>query len=195
MLPTFRHLLKMLAGFDATFLIFTLSLFCISSWSDGYDSYIRPWLTPYWLPIIQIALTGSVWTTMAVSVERYLTVCLSYRSNTVQHLFYTLPISVFAILFNIPRFFELETVKEVRIMAEYNDTLGQHVNVTREMPVINATEIRADPSYSRDYVLIANSFALAFIPTIVLIILNSLIFRTISKATRLHNAISSNQRR
>ncbi len=29
----------------------------------------------------QISLTGSVWTTMAVSVERYMTVCLSYRSQ------------------------------------------------------------------------------------------------------------------
>lgn len=84
MLPTFRHLLKMLAAFDATFLIFTLSLFCISSWSETYNEMVRPWLTPYWLPVIQIALTGSVWTTMAVSVERYLTVCLSYRSNKVR---------------------------------------------------------------------------------------------------------------
>ena len=32
MMPSFRHLLKMLAGFDATFLVFTLTLFCISSW-------------------------------------------------------------------------------------------------------------------------------------------------------------------
>jgi hypothetical protein len=63
------------------------------------------------------------------------------------------------------------------------------------MPMLKATAIRNDPSYSRDYVLIANSFALAFIPMTVLVILNSLIFRTISKATRLHNAISSNQRR
>ena len=46
---------------------------------------------------------------MAVSVERYLTVCLSLRAPNVQHLYYTLPIMVFAFVFNIPRFFELET--------------------------------------------------------------------------------------
>ena len=62
----------------------------------------RPWLTPYWLPVIQISLTGSVWTTIAVSVERYFTVCLSKRYNTVQHLFYTLPILAFSFVFNIP---------------------------------------------------------------------------------------------
>ena len=60
----------MLAVFDATFLVFTLTLFCVSAWSNDYNTYVRPWLTPFWLPVIQIALTGSVWTTMAVSVER-----------------------------------------------------------------------------------------------------------------------------
>ena len=41
MLPTFRHLLKMLSTFDAIFLLFTLSLFCVSAWSDHYNDYIR----------------------------------------------------------------------------------------------------------------------------------------------------------
>lgn len=195
MLPSFRHLLKMLAGFDATFLIFTLSLFCFSSWSNYYDDYIRPVLTPYWLPVIQIALTGSVWTTMMVSVERYLTVCLSYRSPKVQHMIYTFPIIFFAFLFNIPRFFELTTGIEATNVTIYNETLGQAYNVTIYKPVLEPTEIRRDPLYSRYYVLIANSFALAFIPMTALVILNACIFRTISKATRRHNAISSNQRR
>ena len=37
MMPSFRHLLKMLAGFDANFLVFTMTLFCIASWSTTYD--------------------------------------------------------------------------------------------------------------------------------------------------------------
>ena len=43
--------------------------------------------------------------------------------------------------------------------------------------------------------VIANSFALVIIPFFALIILNACIYRTINRATRLHNAISSNQRR
>lgn len=195
MLPTFRHLLKMLAGFDATFLIFTLSLFCVSSWSPTYDQYVRPYLTPYWLPVIQIALAGSVWTTMAVSVERYLTVCCSYRSNKVQHLYYTVPIIVSSFLFNAPRFFELRTGLVLRNETIYNETTGEEVNITIMKPELQPTELRKDPGYSRDYVLIANSFALAFFPMLALVVLNSLIFRTISKATERHNAISSHQRR
>ena len=54
MMPSFRHLLKMLAAFDATFLIFTLTLFGISPWSTHYDQFIKPWLIPYFLPIVQV---------------------------------------------------------------------------------------------------------------------------------------------
>ena len=57
MMPSIKHLLKMLAAFDAVFLVFTLTLFCISAWSTSYNDFVRPWLTPYFLPgehIIQI---------------------------------------------------------------------------------------------------------------------------------------------
>ena len=54
MMPSFRHLLKMMAAFDATFLVFTLGIFCVSAWSDHYNEFIKPWLIPYFLPIIQV---------------------------------------------------------------------------------------------------------------------------------------------
>jgi hypothetical protein len=56
MMPSFRHLLKMLAAFDATFLVFTVSLFCVSAWSDHYNDFIKPWLIPYFLPVIQVCI-------------------------------------------------------------------------------------------------------------------------------------------
>jgi hypothetical protein len=36
MTPNFRHLLKMLAAFDANFLIFTILLFSCATWSTTY---------------------------------------------------------------------------------------------------------------------------------------------------------------
>ena len=101
----------------------------------------------------------------------------------------------FSIIFNIPRFFELRTVMNPKNTTIFNETIEQNVTSEVLMPEVEPTEIRKDSAYSRDYVLIANSVALGFIPIIALIVLNSFIFRTINKATQRHNAISSNQRR
>ena len=61
MMPSFRHLLKMMAAFDATFLVFTLGIFCVSAWSDHYNEFIKPWLIPYFLPIIQVNLINKLY--------------------------------------------------------------------------------------------------------------------------------------
>ena len=90
--------------------------------------------------MIQISLTGSVYTTVAVSVERFLTVCCSYRhavasaapdgtASRMFHLSYTVPILVFSFAFNITRFFELRTVRVPTNQTEsvmiHDDDLGQ----------------------------------------------------------------------
>ena len=77
----------------------------------------------------------------------------------------------------------------------FNETLGENVTIEVTVPIVSPTELRKNSDYSRDYVLITNSVALGFIPMVGLVVLNSLIFRTINQATQRHNAISSNQRR
>ena len=101
----------------------------------------------------------------------------------------------FSVIFNIPRFFELRTELQSSNSTIYNETLNENVTTEIMVPTVVPTDIRKDVTYSRDYVLIANSVALGFIPILALIILNSFIFRTINQATQRHNAISSNQRR
>ena len=101
----------------------------------------------------------------------------------------------FSVIFNIPRFFELRTELQSSNSTIYNETLNENITTEIMVPTVVPTDIRKDVTYSRDYVLIANSVALGFIPILALIILNSFIFRTINQATQRHNAISSNQRR
>jgi len=113
----------------------------------------------------------------------------------VQHLFYTLPILVCSFVFNIPRFFELKCVQVEQNVTVLDPETEEEMNLTRVVPQVQPRDLRKDPLYSHYYVLLANSFALGFIPMAVLIILNLCIYRTIAKATQLHNAISSNQRR
>jgi hypothetical protein len=84
------------------------------------------------------------------------------------------------------------TPTNVTVISREN---GSNFTEERLMPHVVMTDIRKNPSYSRDYVMIANSVSLIVIPMLVLIILNSLIFRKISQANARHNAISSHQRR
>ena len=101
----------------------------------------------------------------------------------------------FSIIFNIPHFFELKTEMKLMNETHFNESIGENITLVVLKPQVAPTELRDNLDYSRDYVLIANSVALVFIPILTLIILNSFIFRTISQATRRHNEISSQQRR
>ena len=105
---------QFLLGYFFTWLVIVkLSFTCLQKsspnlWRLFHIYFFRPWMTPYMLPCIQLTLTGSVWTTVAVSIERYLSVCRGYRSDRV-HLFYTAPILFFSIFFNAPRVLEMYT--------------------------------------------------------------------------------------
>jgi hypothetical protein len=47
---------------------------------------IIPWVAPYLLGLIHIALTGSVYTTIAVAMERCVTVCAPFTDVKVQYI-------------------------------------------------------------------------------------------------------------
>ena len=62
-------------------------------------------------PIGMIAQTGSVGCTICVTIERYVAVCLPLKARFLctygRAKIYVICISIFAILYNIPRFFEV----------------------------------------------------------------------------------------
>jgi len=42
---------------------------------DEYTSKVKLYMLPYALPIIHMALLGSIYSTVALAAERYITVC------------------------------------------------------------------------------------------------------------------------
>ena len=119
---------------------------------------------------------------------------LQANCNSNYHLAYTLPIMVSSLIFNIPRFFELRTELKLSNFTYFNETLNDYDVEERFCPTLVPTDIRKNPTYSRDYVLIANSIALVFVPMLILVVLNSFIFRTIRDAASQRHFVAPTSR-
>ena len=93
---------------------------------------------------------------VAVAVERFVTVCLPFQQcNMSNGLGYILPIVAFSLLYNVVKFFEIETIY---IEAEewVLDQNGTNTSVTVTYPWLNATELRRHPAYSTYVVFVLN---------------------------------------
>ena len=92
--------------------------------------WVHPHLFPWFLPIIQISLNGSIWSTVSVTVERYkiislihlcISPILSLRYISVVHprhwmrsfssAIYIVPVLLLSILWNVPRQFHMKMCK------------------------------------------------------------------------------------
>ena len=82
-----------------------------------------------------------------------------------------LPIVAFAFVYNIPKFFELETVVPGQTIV-VNGT-----NTTSEVYDIQATAMRLDQYYYKIYLMWMNFFLMGLGPFVILVVLNALTVR------------------
>ena len=103
-------------------------IFGVKKFSKRYAD--GPWyiLVPWAIPVIQISLTGSIYCTMAITLERYLVVCRPfYRiSREWSPQTFIVPIVLISIFYNLPQFFEIQTC-EYQIVYDRNLTNGSCV--------------------------------------------------------------------
>ncbi|XP_023321774.1 probable G-protein coupled receptor frpr-1 [Eurytemora carolleeae] len=110
-----RHILMMLALFDSLFIMFTTLSFSLLQLYPGWKTYYHGIVFPWIFPFIQISLTGSIWSTVSVAVERFLSVVYSRTwISTLSSRVYLIPVLLISILWNIPRFLELQTCYHVK---------------------------------------------------------------------------------
>jgi hypothetical protein len=93
---------------------------------------------------------------VAVAVERFITVCFPFQQCQMYNgLGYILPIVLFSCLYNVVKFFEIET-----IYLEHEewvvDSNGTNSSFVVFYPWLNATELRKDPEYSKYVVFVLN---------------------------------------
>ncbi|XP_023324623.1 FMRFamide receptor [Eurytemora carolleeae] len=117
----FHQLMLTLAVFDLLYVVISLILFGVPGLFPWvYDFVEFNHLISIILPFAQIGLTGSIYLTLAISIERYTTVCHPffklYHSWSAK--FYIIPISMFSVLYNIPKFFEHRVIKNYTVVEE-----------------------------------------------------------------------------
>ena len=105
-LRTFQKLLQVLAVFDLTFIICTIIVLTIPKFYEDYDYMEFPMgsvfcLQPYILPLAEIGLTGSIYFTIAISIERYLVICKPFLhlSRSISSRFYIITSVSFSMTF------------------------------------------------------------------------------------------------
>ena len=116
-----------LALCDLIYIIVSILLFVLPNLSSDYELN-GPWhyVVPWAIPLGQISLTGSVYFTMVITIERYLTVCQPFYM--VSRKWRAEPtvagVILFAIAYNMPKFFEFSTSYE---FCSLNRTLSESV--------------------------------------------------------------------
>jgi hypothetical protein len=154
--PSFANLLKCLSVFDSLFLCCILLQYSLPALSDSYLTWVLPHITPFTLPVIHITLTGSVYTVVAVAVERFITVCFPFKQcHMCSGLGYIIPIVLFSVLYNMAKFFEIETIYLEHEEWEV-DSNGTNSSRVVTYPWLNATALRQDPDYAKYVVFILN---------------------------------------
>jgi len=174
----FHRLLLALATFDTIYIICSVLLYAFPAFIDGYTKDVKLFIIPYILPIIHIALIGSIYSTVALAAERYITIChpfMRYRSYY-RGASFIVPVVTFAFLYNVPKFFELRLAWEPNSTEKGQGGGGEYR--------LKPTELRKDKIYIRVYLISINFVVQILIPFIVLVIFNLLTYRTIKESEK-----------
>ena len=97
-----------------------------SEWSD-YQWKVYPFVLPYLLPVVQVAMMSSVYCTVVMSFERYVRICHMCQLRASTYLteenfkYYVMAFTLGPLLFYAPKFFEIRTEK---VTQNYIKTLN-----------------------------------------------------------------------
>jgi hypothetical protein len=138
-----------------------------------YFFEVFPFITPTVYSTAMIVQTGSVYLTMAVTLERFVAVCLPFRSRSLctygRSRYGVIFVALFSIIYNLPRFWEVQWITyDPRI----NST---DIAITEVVP----TALRRHPTYISVYYTWAYLIFMFVIPFSCLAIFNLLIYRQV----------------
>uniref|UniRef100_A0A1I7YMA4 G_PROTEIN_RECEP_F1_2 domain-containing protein n=1 Tax=Steinernema glaseri TaxID=37863 RepID=A0A1I7YMA4_9BILA len=162
---------------------FVFSMPVIAEYSENYEMVTEsPRLLVWFYPIAHTSHTTSVYLTILVSVHRYLGVChpfLVRRISSAKSVKIVLSAAViFAVVFNIPRWFELQNAG---CLSEYFQRMSE---------VVLPTKFMLDPTYTIAYRNVAFIVVMFLVPFITLTIVNCRIISTLRSSNKLRRSMT-----
>ncbi|VDP16743.1 unnamed protein product [Soboliphyme baturini] len=134
-----------------------------------------------------MAQTTSVWLTVAMSLHRFVGVCLPFKAGRLCSARNTrlvlIIVVLFGVVFNFSRFFEVVVV---------GSCFAENVNFT--IVLLNRTELREDPVYKTILLGWCYTLVMFILPFSLLIFLNTNVIRAIRSTRRLHDEIGQDAR-
>ena len=194
----FNRLLICLTIFDSLYITCEIS----EVFRHRYNTILQQYIfVNFVYPIRNIFMLSSIYMTVVLAFERYQAIAdpVQYRIRVVrsslkqQLITHLLPGVIFAVIYYIPRFFELY-VGDRNKCKHYSNDILLNINGTMEetqetdekencMPEygIMPTSLRSNPTYVFWYIIVANLTLTAFLPLFVLTFLNFRIIKSLKK--------------
>jgi len=194
---TFHNLLILLNTFNMIYLLTSISMFSLPNLSTMFSGTYQNLSLPIVLPVAHIGMVGSIYSTLALSVERYLAVVhpiTKYR-HKYSSMHFILPVVLYSVLYNLPKFFELttacpaatkqgitfnETSSSEDLQIVLNSSLAEGSCRYWERNLV-PSPLRRSYWYLNIYLLWLNTILNIIIPIISLIVLNIGIMRMIEQ--------------
>lgn len=172
----FSNLLTALATFDALFLVSAILTFGLPALSVEYKDHVFLTIFPISYGLSHTFRVGSVYSTLSVTLERFFAIVFPFKDfDNVKR--WLIPFTTcFAILYNIPKYFELQTA----------------VDESTNQTVIVGTALRTNPHYRTFYVFWSKFLFIELFPYLLIVILNSFILVKIVKSSKFRKKIMRN---
>jgi len=186
----FHNLLFALACFDTLYIVFGGINYTMKAFELA-NTRIYTLTFPYIIyPFTSIGLSGTIFMTVAISIERFLGVCypLHLPPHTRKSWFYILPVIFLSICINIPKFLEARVTwhneePHIQVLLEemeehpYNHTLNSIINTVNYLPAsytpsIRPTALRQNTLYIKYYIVYFRLVFMHVLPLLIMIFLN-----------------------
>ena len=97
--------------FDCLHIIFAIMESFRLTFDNYYPNFLLSTFPWFHFPMYRITLVGSIYMMIATAIERYLAVCAPHtyhemNSRPYRCLYYIIPVTLVAVLVNVPKFFE-----------------------------------------------------------------------------------------